>query len=651
MLKSDKIPRPQSGKLSRLANWGLAKARVPDFILAIGVLFLVAVFSWNGVRSKSTTVDEVAHVFAGHAYWQLNDYRLLPESGNLPDRIAALPLQFGHNPYPINLDSREWLSSKQWDLARLWWYGSGYDPIQILSRARMAMLAFNLMGLGLIFLLSSRLWGRGAGFFSLILAGFCPNFLGHMPLATSDFAGAWTLVLAVVCYARMLDRPSAGYIVMAGLTAGIAVITKHSGLIVGPVAFFLLVWAIQGRRPIKLVTASLAAALISYCVIWTAYGWRYSAANPEIGTIAGFQVDWSTLHEGGTFMRFFLGISKDWHLLPEAFLFGLDFIFARSDRGGFLNGVFSENGYALFYLWNFLYKTPIPAMILHVMGWSLLPLMILRKEERTKPEFRALLVLGGFYVLILLTTNLNIGYRHAFTALYISCIFSSLVLVKTMAGKPRLVPAVGLCALSLVPLAFLNANRYISYINPIGGGEKNGYLTLTDSSLDWGQDLPAVARYITTVREKDPATRFFLCTTGTGSPQVYGIRETGFLPFWGFSWREAFLPELSGGTFIISASALALLNTQWEQEQEMNYRKLKGAASNLYNRLEATGTYRVETAMKLFNEEEIAVLDRFEQVRCQRLVYYLRNCRPDTVLNGTMVVFNLSDDELSELNW
>lgn len=641
----------QLGRSGRLADWAGKSPGIRDFIYALLILLVVAAFSWNGIRNKSTTVDEVAHILAGHAYWSLNDYRLIPESGNLADRIAALPLQFSDNPYPINLDSEAWLTSEQWEVAREWWYLSGYDPIEILFNARMAMLAFNLMGLGIVFILSSTLWGRGAGFFSLILAGFSPNFLGHMPLATSDFAGAWTLVLAAVCYARMLDRTDVVSVLVAGLTAGVAVVTKQSGLILGPIALILMLWSFRGRRPLPLIAASLAAALISCCVIWTAYGWRYSATNPAVGTIAGFQADWSTLHEGGAFLRFFLGTTKDWQLLPEAYLFGLDFIFSKSERGGFLNGNYSQSGYNLFYLWNFLYKTPLPALILHVTGWAVLLPRILSQQDRAKPELRALLVLGAVYALLLLTTDLNIGYRHAFTALYISCIFASLVFLRAMASKRWVTVFVCTLALSLVPLAYLNADRYISYINLIGGGEENGYLTLTDSSLDWGQDLPAVAEYMQASRETDPQTRFFLCTTGTGLPELYGIQDAGFLPFWGFNWREAFLPELSEGTYIISASALAILFEPWERKQEIYYRKWKKEASGLYERLEEAGTDHIGMAWKLFSAEEIAVLDRFELVRCQRLIHYLRSHQPETVLNGTMIVFKLSEEDLSQLNW
>jgi hypothetical protein len=205
--------------------------------------------------------------------------------------------------------------------------------------------------------------------------------------------------------------------------------------------------------------------------------------------------------------------------------------------------------------------------------------------------------------------------------------------------------------LSLIPIAGLNANRYISYVNPIGGGEDGGYLKLSDSSLDWGQDLPAVADYIKAVKTTHPDTRFYLCTFGTGLPSAYGVPDAEFLPYWGFNYRKAYLPALSEGTYIISANALAMALNPWTRKHEMRYRNLKAATSGLYTFLDQAGTYSVEVAEKLLAGEEITTLDDFEFVRCRRLTHYLRSRKPDEILNGTMIVFELSEDELQQLKW
>lgn len=629
----------------------LNKPRIIDAPAVILLLVLIGLFAWNGFRNKSNTVDEVVHITAGQAYWSLNDYRLAPESGNLPNRIAALSFRFGKKQYPIDTDSDSWKESNQWVVTREWWYESGHEPREMLFRARMSMLGVNLLGLGLVFLLAAHLWGRGAGYFALVVAGFSPNFLGHMPLATSDFMGAWTLVLATVCYARMLGKTSLSSIALAGLTAGVAIITKHSGLILGPVAMVLLLWQLHRDRSFRIIPASLLAALIAWAVIWTAYGWRYTAGNPAAGPFSGFQVEWVTVKEGGFLSRSIIEFGRQFRLLPEAFLFGLDFIIARSDRGGYLNGAYSPDGYKLFYFWNFLYKTPPPALLLHVTGWSFLLAALAKRQTSPTPVMRSLLVLGGAYAFILLTTRMNIGYRHAFTALFISCIISSLVFKKLYAKDRRMGMAACLLALSLVPLAALNSQRFISYVNFIGGGERKGHVNLTDSSLDWGQDLPVVADYIERATEANPDENFYLCITGTGLPEFYGIPETRFLPFWGYNRRNSYLPALDKGTYIFSATALSLMYEEWSRELEMDYRKLKMASGELYHRMRKAGTYEADNAEANMSLEEIKTVRQFEFFRCKRLIFYLRGRDPDEILNGTMLVYRLTGDELAELNW
>jgi hypothetical protein len=360
-----------------------------------------------------------------------------------------------------------------------------------------------------------------------------------------------------------------------------------------------------------------------------------------------------TIHEGSTIPRGVLNFALKTKLLPEAYIYGIDYVLGRDDRGGYLHGKYEPEGFRSYFLWSFLYKTPIPAIPLHIVGaTALLLAALLRGVLKRDPLLRGLAVLAGIYVVILITTRLNIGYRHAFPLLYLSCIFSAFPFCWLVRKQKWIWVNLMLVALAgHIAVAATSRERYISFINHIGGGQDRGYLKLTDSSVDWGQDLPAVARYIDTNREIDPETRFFLCLTGTGLLERYGIQQTEFLPFWGFNQRKRFLPEFAAGTYIFSATALTLLYEPWELQQERYFRQLDTATSGLYERLKSNGSYSVESAFRILSAEEIAVLDKFEFVRCRRLAYYLRHRPPETVLNGAMLVYTISEEELSQLKW
>ena len=72
--------------------------------------FALAILS---VRHKSPTFDETAHMTAGYAFWRFNDYRLQPENGNLPQRLAALPLVIAGAAFP-DRNQDAWRRSNVW---------------------------------------------------------------------------------------------------------------------------------------------------------------------------------------------------------------------------------------------------------------------------------------------------------------------------------------------------------------------------------------------------------------------------------------------------------------------------------------------------------------------------------------------------------
>lgn len=98
----------------------------------------------------------------------------------------------------------------------------------------------------------------------------------------------------------------------------------------------------------------------------------------------------------------------------------------------------------------------------------------------------------GFYLLAM-QSSLNIGYRHVLPALpYLLLLIAGL-------GSPELATALGQQLLSrrllaggafaVVVVALWIYPNYLSYFNVAVGGPKNGYRILTDSNVDWGQDL------------------------------------------------------------------------------------------------------------------------------------------------------------------
>jgi hypothetical protein len=64
--------------------------------------------------------------------------------------------------------------------------------------------------------------------------------------------------------------------------------------------------------------------------------------------------------------------------------------------------------------------------------------------------------------------------------------------------------------------------NYIPFFNVFAGGARGGLRLLSDSNLDWGQDLPLLAAW----QRKHPDQKLFLAYFGSTDPAYYGICYT-----------------------------------------------------------------------------------------------------------------------------
>jgi hypothetical protein len=163
---------------------------------------------------------------------------------------------------------------------------------------------------------------------------------------------------------------------------------------------------------------------------------------------------------------------------------------------------------------------------------------------------------------------LNIGYRHVLPALpYLLLFVSGLASteLRTSAGSsstvtrflvPRRVLAIGLALLLLTALWI--HPHYLSYFNLFAGGPARGYRVLTDSNVDWGQDLLRLKAWMAENEVESVNLGWF----GTADPAYYdiphnplpGLGRDRFFRLW---WATPFDPAApEPGIYAISASNL-----------------------------------------------------------------------------------------------
>src|SRR6185436_4040357 len=213
------------------------------------------------------------------------------------------------------------------------------------------------------------------------------------------------------------------------------------------------------------------------------------------------------------------------HVLREAWLYGLTFVlqFSRA-RGAFMSGDYSITGWVSFFPWAFTIKSTLPFLLIVIVGMTAALRASARQRflvvlEKLRP-LTPLAVLFAVYWATSLTSHLNIGHRHilpTYPVLFIAAGW----LARTIDLR-RPIAMMGLLLLVgwHVGESMVARPNYLAYFNEIVGGSRNGWRHLVDSSLDWGQDLPGLKRWLDENAKDAPV---YLSYFGTGEPFYYGI--------------------------------------------------------------------------------------------------------------------------------
>ncbi len=682
----------------RVTSRRLAEAAAVALLLAL--YYAMAV---SAAAQTSMTFDEMAHLTAGYTYWRFNDYRLHPENGNWPQRLGALPAVLGGASFPL-LQQRDWSTSNVYAIGDQFLYSSGNDAGSLLGRSRAVMALVGVALGALVYAWAGRLISPAGAWLSLVLFVFSPSFLAHGPLVTSDTTAALFFTAAVGAFWVALHRLTPTTILGgAALFAG-AFLAKLSAPILVPVAIVMLgarlisgrplTVAFRGRRvecvdrarQLAILVGALAVfALVTWAVIWASFGFRYTAF--AAGT-TGQDAFLGQLQDRPGLAGLFLSVARQYRLLPEAYLYGFAHTLQyASERAAFLNGRFSTTGWWWYFPYGFAVKTTIPGILL---GLLALAAVVRRWNQRgagegMMPRVRdslyagtPLLVLIAVYWAFALATNLNIGHRHLLPTYPALCILAGGAAFwvqplfqrdrkpapQTGRGRRKQRSAVrdrparsgrltvtGTAAAALLAWHVVESvsirPHYLAYFNQLAGGPSNGYKHLADSSLDWGQDLPALHRWLDAARLQRPgASGVYLSYFGTARPGYYGIRAT---PLAGFIDRRPPEPPvpLAGGVYCISATMLNVISRLfYRPEYEANY---QAALAELVRFARASENDQAWAALMQQTGEPYwqQLFVQFDQLRTGRLAAFLRGREPDAMAGYSILIYRLTDEEVS----
>ncbi len=590
---------------------------------------MLVLFWWLGVSASlnwSHTSDELPHITSGYAYNKFSDYRFQPENGILPQRLHGLPPLFLDAKFPMT--EVYWRNSLFWDLGWSFLYESG-NPLGTLLLSARALNALFGVALGwFIYRIASQWYTRAGGLLALGFYGLCPNFLAHSPLATSDLAGTLMLTLAPWFFWRHLERRDLPSGLLAGLCSGLAMVAKFNGLLLLPIYACLGAIDAVARSGAQSSWRRLAAnfglggaqALGAGLVIWMFYGFRFQAAAPGLPPLEQFSWPWrpDLLFHG--WKGALLLQARQWQLLPEAYLQGLNYVLASEvARPAFLAGEYSTAGWRSFFPVLFLVKTPLAMLgaLLLALGLGLTRWLKLARSARGACLLRWIpLAVPALVVWVFaLNSSLNIGHRHILPVY--PALFVAVGGLATALNTRWRVIAVALLAGQAIE-SFVIRPHYLAFFNPLAGGPERAYRLVVDSSLDWGQDLPALHTWLE--RNRQPEEPLYLSYFGNAWPPHYGVRPTRFLPAPSLVHPLYARYDFQPGLYCVSATTLAGVYSgftgSWQPEWEHLYR-----------------TASPDTEL-------------FDRVRFARLARYLQGRAPDANAGHSILIFRLGAAEL-----
>jgi hypothetical protein len=366
---------------------------------------------------------------------------------------------------------------------------------------------------------------------ALALASLEPNLVAHASLVTTDIGAALFIFLTVYLLWEYLRAPTWWILSFVSISTGLALVAKFSTILLIPLIPLLL--------GASLLIDSKARAFLQLTKRQTLSTLKILEATMPLFVVVLFAVAIVSL------AYFFQGLSP--------WLFGLQRFMALAQEGqpAFFWGEYSYAGWWNYFLVAFLIKTPLGSLIL--IGASLL----FYRAGNSLGRREAIFILLPVIVIFVLTSQakVNIGLRHILSVYPFLFVLASRLatvrfrrrwLVPLLVGAPLVMTAVS--AIRIAP-------HQLAYFNELVGGPDQGYRYLSDSNLDWGQDLKGVKAYM----DKENLSIIYLSYFGTAPPEYYGIRYQYVPGNWPLEWpppRDKVLDNVPRKILAISVTNL-----------------------------------------------------------------------------------------------
>jgi len=472
-----------------------------------GLLVIHAGLVLGGIWQNFVAIDEVGHVPSGVSHWQTGTFLSYRVNPPLARMIATLPVLAMDAPIDATLLDTSPGARPEWALGRRYSEVYAARYLNLVRAARLAGVAWSVLGAWIAFVWSRELYGDRAGCLACAIWCFEPTILTFAQLAVPDLPAAVACLGATYAFRRYLLAPGRWTAAVAGAILGVALLTKFTLLVLyvaWPLAWLIGRWG--GGAEVRRTVAGAGTffrhfvlmTITSLLVINAGYAFRGSGTrlgdfrfvSRTLGGERGLDETSANRFAGTILGRLPVPV-------PTDYVAGID-IQRRDFEAGlpsYLRGEWRDVGWWYYYLYAMSVKLPLGLLALVVLNFAL---MATRCRDGPTWFEESILLIPAAAILGLVSSQT--GFNHhlryvlpAFPFILVSTSRSGIFLSR---ATPRAAVAVAVLAGWAITSCLAAYPHTLSYFNEAAGGAEGGRSHLADSNVDWGQDLLRLRRWL-----------------------------------------------------------------------------------------------------------------------------------------------------------
>jgi hypothetical protein len=363
-------------------------------------------------------------------------------------------------------------------------YGQPLSPETLLMLEAGWKAILFIPAASVLFLWCRRLYGERSAWLALAIVLVDPTIAAHMSTAATDVLAAEAILIACYVTWRYLEEPTRARLIATAAALACAIAMKHTCIIVLPTAlmYAIIHWKNSHDPSALSRTRVLSIALLIPLFVWAFNAFDISRPRDHCELVrATYTEHWSFAVDVIN-----ANLARRWPCgVHIASVFDA-IVHAREGHLNYLFGEVSRKGWWYYQFIVAAFKVPIGVFVVLMIGLASLIWRRFRLQELT------IVVPLIFYLIFIVTSTLDIGFRHALPAYVLMIMLASRILAADVPTVIKAICWIGVC------IAAGDVIRWhpdeVSYIN--GPWWTSAPRVISDSNIDWGQSLKQVRSWI-----------------------------------------------------------------------------------------------------------------------------------------------------------